>query len=256
MSEEEAQSSGGLPATTHVPALHHSSGHTFDIAGIPVPLKRTFDAIDRLIALPLETLGDYVEKRLKGNIDSHIDTVTKKREKRGKRTKAEKPSAKTIQVIAEWARNAAEVDPTEEDFAAVWRAILDQIMEDTDEGEELMRIVESLPRADVRFFLKERFIGIPMFTEAAQISRLSSAGLIRRLFPLTLLVFLGIAGFGPLITFYQRISQVNRPQAEILVLAAFAVPAMATLMYQIFIATRSGRLLGRLYRMYRDDKDR
>jgi hypothetical protein len=95
-----------------------SRGLSVNLAGLPVPLRRTFGALDRLLALPIEAVGDALEKKLKGNVESHVDAVQKKRVRKGKKEKIVDLSPKTAKEMGEWATAAAEVDPDDKDLSA------------------------------------------------------------------------------------------------------------------------------------------
>ncbi len=148
MSKEIITTGAGVSSTSD------SKSFRIDIAGIPIPLKRTFGALDRLIATPIEALADVLEKRLASNIASHVEAVQKERSRRGKKVKFENPSPRTTKAIGDWAAGASEVDPKEKDLSAVWRAVLDEILEGGDSSEDLLRIVKLLPNSDIRYFLQ------------------------------------------------------------------------------------------------------
>src|SRR5258708_18669145 len=105
MSNEER---GGLPAMPGIHAFeppattHHTPGFTLNLAGVPIPLRRTFAAIDRLFAIPIEVAGDALEKKMKDNLDSHVENVQKTRRKKGRKTSVENPSPKKTKAIAAW----------------------------------------------------------------------------------------------------------------------------------------------------------
>jgi hypothetical protein len=196
MSEEEK---GGLSATVGtqpigLPAEHHAAhapAFTLNLAGVPVPLRRTFAAIDRLFAIPIEVAGDALEKKLKTNLDSHVENVQMTRRKKGKKENVENPSLKTTRAIAEWARRAAEIDTEERDLSSLWEALLDAIMDDAAEGERLLAIVKEAQPSDIRFFLA-RFVDSPprfggvfgrMSAEPGQWGRLEGLGLVGRILP-------------------------------------------------------------------------
>ena len=152
MSSKE-KSGGGLPA------LAPESGPktwSVNLAGIPIPLRRTFGAIDKLISIPLEALGDKIEKKMKSNVDAHVEAVQETRKKRGKKKSVDDPSIRTTMNIGEWASIAAEIDPSEETLSAVWRSILDQILDDQDTASELLQIVKRSRPSDIRTFI-DRF---------------------------------------------------------------------------------------------------
>jgi hypothetical protein len=179
---------GGPPAMQgifpieHAPTAHHTPGFTLNLAGVPIPLRRTFTAIDRLFAIPIEVAGDALEKKMKGNLDSHVGNVQKTRRKKGKRESVENPSPKTTRAIADWARRAADVDADEPSLASLWEAVLDAIMDDEVEGEKLLALVKDGQPGDIRFFLA-KFARAPgrRIGEVAQWNRLDNLGLVKRL---------------------------------------------------------------------------
>lgn len=144
-----------MPAASgvHMPnaPASHVPGFTINLAGVPIPLRRTFAAIDRLFSIPIEVLGDTLEKKMKGNVDAHVEAVQKKRKKRGKNEKIDDPSPKVTRTIADWAINASGVEPEDKDMSALWEAVLDAIMDDEDEGEQLLKIVKEANRSDIRY---------------------------------------------------------------------------------------------------------
>src|ERR1700730_12548746 len=137
-----------------VPASHGGKGFSIDIAGIPIPLKRTFGALDKLIAVPIEVLADAIEKKLKSNLDEHVDTVKKERKKKGKTDTVKNPPIKTTKQIADLGPSASEIGPGEADMSAVWRSILDEILDGRDEADDLLRIVKTASSSDIRLFLE------------------------------------------------------------------------------------------------------
>jgi hypothetical protein len=151
MAGSEEADTGKLPALVPEGGAKSMS---VNIAGIPIPFRRTFSAVDRLLALPVEALSDFIENKLKGNIDTHIDAVQEKRRRVGKPDKLAKPSVKTVKALGEWAASAAEVDSKERDLSAVWRSVLDRILDEKDDAEELLRTMKSLPSSDIRYFLR------------------------------------------------------------------------------------------------------
>lgn len=183
-SAEDNSGSGGLPVSASVspPTAHSAHGFTLNLAGVPVPLRRTFAAIDRLFAIPIEVAGDALEKKMKGNLDSHVENVQKTRRKKGKKDSLENPSLKTTRAIIDWSRRAAEVDADEPSLASLWEALLDAILDDEAEGEKLLALVRDAQPGDIRFFLA-KFADAPgrRVGEAAWWNRLENLGLVKRL---------------------------------------------------------------------------
>ncbi|MGJ5175270.1 hypothetical protein ACQR16_10145 [Bradyrhizobium oligotrophicum] len=185
----DEQNRGGLPAMPGLgpisaPAEHHaahSPGFTFNLAGVPIPLRRTFAAIDRLFAIPIEVAGDALEKKMKGNLDRHVENVQRTRRKKGKKESVENPSPRTTRAITEWARRAAETDAEEPTLSSLWEALLDAIMDDEADGERLLSVVKASQPGDICFFLA-KFARAPgrRIGEAAQWSRLENLGLVKR----------------------------------------------------------------------------
>ncbi len=161
-----------------------------NLPGLPIPLRRTFGAIDRLIAIPIEVLGDKLEEKLKRNLDNHVDAVQKKRKQRGKQSTFEDVSVRTAIAIEDWSLSASAVDPSDDDLSAVWRAVLDAILDDESYGEEFLRIVKEAKPSDIRFFLTYyRFVDFIRGTDAdARLSRLVNLGLCYRLWSRSLLI--------------------------------------------------------------------
>jgi hypothetical protein len=254
-----------LPVSTHA-----STGLTLNIGGIPIPLRRTFGAIDRLIAVPIEALADVVESKIKKNLDSHVDAVQKARKAKGKKEKLADPSVRTTRAIAEWATAAAEVDPDEEDASAVWRSVLDEILEGGDDAEDLLRIVKALPSSDIRFFI-EAYARSPRPTLAmhdlfnfsgddAILSRLKTYGLITKTFsPSLLFSFIGLTG-GSLLFAYIAASNTMRwdnlpPTFQMTVAFGALIFAGALVMvFNLYRPTALGKHLCRLYAVYADRK--
>jgi hypothetical protein len=108
-----------------------------------------------LIAIPIEALADAMESKIKGNLNSHVEAVQARRSKKGKKTKIDDPSVRTTKAIADWATLAGAVEQKDKELSALWRSILDKIMENEDEGEDLLRVVQGLSNADLRYFLAD-----------------------------------------------------------------------------------------------------
>jgi hypothetical protein len=252
---------GGLPA---LPETHAGKAFTLNVAGIPIPLRRTFGAIDRLISIPIEALADAVESKFKGNLNSHVEAVQTRRSKKRKKTKIDDPSVKTTKAIADWAVGAGAVEQADKELSALWRTILDKIMENEDEGEDLLRVVQSLSNADLRYFLN-RFAGmrtiLARFGQIAPegtIERLRSAGLIYRPVSLSLLFGASIImfiAFSFVRSFYQIILSpfvisVVQGHGFISTLLAIGAAAVALLFLLRHSPTQAGDRLSDLYREY------
>lgn len=203
---------GGLPAApdAHLPSAnpYHSPGFTLNLAGVPIPMRRTFAAIDRLFAIPIEALGDAWERKIKGNLDSHVEKVQKSRKKRGKKEKIDEPSLKITRVVADWASNATDVQPDDKDMSALWEALLDAIMDDENEGEQLLKIVSEAQRSDIRFFLW-RFgdSSDPMpGTRIGHMDRLMYIGLLEPKVPLNVIILMSVVCVAALYYIVRRAS--------------------------------------------------
>jgi hypothetical protein len=263
------QEKGGLPApAVHLPA-HAGGGFTINLAGIPIPLRRTFAAIDRLFAIPIEALGDAWEKKIKGNLDSHVETVQKSRKKRGKKEKIDDPSLKLTRTMSDWAFNAADVGPEDKDMSALWQAILDAIMDDEDEGEQLLRIVKEAKRSDVRLFLRRFGVveGLSVGTEPGGMERLRYAGLVEHVFGSNFIILFGamcVAALYFIVRYAPKIIIGEPPLSNFSMiwvwLSNLAVPMGATItimlffVYQLKTPTRLGKRLLELYREYKKDE--
>lgn len=251
---------GGLPA---VPETHRGSGFTLNVAGIPIPLRRTFGALDRLIAIPIEALADAMESKIRGNLDSHVEAVRTNRSKKGKKTKIDDPSVKTTRAIADWASSAAAVEQGDKELSALWRSILDKIMENEDDGEDLLRVVQGLSTADLRYFLN-RFAGkwtmrtLSKTAPEGAIERLHSAGLITR--PISLPFLFGATVAGLLLIGVSRPYASLLPNALLSILAqsfgllggsvAVVLAAVLLLIALKYSPTQAGNRLCDLYKEY------
>jgi hypothetical protein len=191
-----------VPTGAGPPLLPEHKAFRVDLSGFPIPMRRTFSALDRLVALPFEALGDRLEQSLKSNLDGHVDAVQKNRTKRGKKARVDDPPLKMAKMILEWAESASDVGPEEKELSAFWRAVLDEILDEDDEAAELIQVVRSLRKSDVRFFLR-RFVQptwrnrvlpfLDSFTSRDAIARLQTAGLVDRA---TSLLFMIAAALG------------------------------------------------------------
>lgn len=267
----------GDSTPSSLPETQTPKGFTLNVAGLPIPLRRTFSALDRLFALPIEAIGDALEKKMKGNLDSHVDAVRKKRRNKAKKETIENPSIKTAKALAAWAAGAAEVGPDEQELSAVWRALLDAIMEEKDEADALLRIVRDARSADIRFFIL-RFAnrtdplaryGDVAFTGYGDMDRLRAIGLVTRPFGLNyvggIALFMGVAFFE--LVKYAPLPLVGgpglTPSGQLLrILADSAVPmAAVTAIFLLFVfqmhrPTLLGRRLCKLYGEYASANNR
>jgi hypothetical protein len=230
---------------------------TLKIGDLSIPLPpRTFAAIDRLFALPFNALADLLERKLRENLDGHVEAVQEARRQRGKSERVAEFSIKTTRAISEWASLAANVGPEDEELSAVWRALLDEIMDEGDDAEELIRVVRGLRRSDIHFFIRafaQRNPGalptpiLGLVENDAAIERLRGQGLIKRMFTASAL---SLFGASLAVMSYFVISLIGSGnKLEIPIVAAFGVFTLV-IMYQFWRATALGRQLARLYRLY------
>ena len=85
----------GVGKMAEKPASECSSrALSINVAGIPIPLRRTFGALDRLLAIPIEALGDTLERKMKANVDQHVEAIQKSRKRKGKQEMLKEPSPK------------------------------------------------------------------------------------------------------------------------------------------------------------------
>jgi hypothetical protein len=215
-----------------------------------------------------------IERKLKHNLETHVETVQKARCKRKKKEKIEDPSPKTTRVIEEWATNAAEVGDDDKDMAALWRALLDEILEEGDDGADLLRIVRSLPPSDVRFFLKNfaeptasihqvlrTSFRLDRSYEDVVITRLTNGGLVQRRFSLRLLITFLLLTVAPLFMMYVVVANSPKwdtppiPWVLILGLAAIATTGVTAFLYSHHVPTKLGAKLCELYKEYRAEPD-
>ncbi|UGA46713.1 hypothetical protein HU230_0011995 [Bradyrhizobium quebecense] len=142
---DEAKSKGAV-----VPA---AANLRLSIPGIQVSLPRTARALDRIVSVPFEGLAGYVEGKFGANVDAHIDAVEQVRKRKGQASKVDNPTIERLERIDNWIANAGKVDPTDPEMSAVWRGVLDEILNDSDDAKELIDVVRGAPRSDIRLFL-------------------------------------------------------------------------------------------------------
>jgi hypothetical protein len=264
MSETEANPTGGLPT---LPTTQTAKGFSFDVAGLPIPMRRTFGALDRLLALPIETLGDIVERKMKVNLESHVEIVQRQRRKKGKKETLEDPSVQTAKVIAEWAAEAGRAGAEDAELTAMWRAILDEIIDGGDDGEELLRIVKSIPTSSIRHFLKlfaehRRIESLGRVVDATHIDVLRSSGLVRRLFriewfrtALYVIVMLILSQYvvPAILAYFPNLIPPISPYGSRLFLPSLVIVSVGFLfLYQLSEPSELGRRLIQLFREYAD----
>jgi hypothetical protein len=122
---------------------------------LPIPFKRTFSAIDALVAIPFEELHGLYDKWRNGNAQEHVEAVARRRTKKGKKTKIEKAelSGKKIELISVWMAGASHFGSDEPELGAAWRAALDRILDDTNDAEEILNALNTLPPSTLKLFL-------------------------------------------------------------------------------------------------------
>jgi len=253
MSEDEKVASP--TSSVLVPVGSASKGFRLDIAGIPIPLKRTFGALDRLIATPIEALADSLERKLKANIDSHVEAVRKKRRKRGKTETISDPSVKMTKALGEWATSASEIDPEEQELSALWRSVLDEILEGREDADDLLRAVKALANSDILFFIrvytKARLLQLPVIAFGKYdviLNRLRAHGLVARTVSTLLLVWFAVtlAFF-----FFGAVTVTGVRLGEFGVMATGLTLAISIILVSnVHRPTILGRKLCRLYKIY------
>jgi hypothetical protein len=236
-----------------------SGGLIEAITGLPIPLKKTGAAIDRLISVPFNVWADQLDAKMRGNTEKHVEAVQKKRTKKGKKTTAEDASVKAVKSIAEWTTSAAEVDESDEQLSAVWRGLLDAILDDRDDPEELLRIVRSTSPSDFRLFLKQGQtpVGLLLMNNAT-VDRLKANGLIEAFMPRTLFfIILVFSGTAVLLWTQMQTRSLESLDKFPLPTVVYAVSALLPIVF-FWVSmrpSRQGRRLLSLYREYRSDKD-
>lgn len=229
----------------------------FEIAGIPIPLRRTFGAIDRLFALPIEALADTLESKIKSNIQQHLDAVQKVRKKRGAKQQLNQKdiSIGAARSIAKWAEAASDIGPDQKELSSAWQAILDRLLSNPDDAEELLDAVQSVPRSDLRVFLDSytfpygRFSRLifPLIDDEA-IQRLRACGLLRRTLSNTMVAFWGMVVF---LLLYACVAILMREIVGGALPTAVVIVAMAVmLMLRAHSPTRMGSFLTITYANY------
>lgn len=188
----------------------------------------------------------------------------KRRKAKGKRESIQDPSVKTTKRLAEWAAAASEVEPEDIELSAMWRSILDSILDSEDESEQLLRVVKALPGSDIRIFLNQcdsptsvmqafRKIFAPV--SDAALDRLRAQGLIRRVVGYPFMT--AAAAMGGLFWFYfnawvGKLEEFLSPPFLLAMVATFAFILAPIL--RLHNATALGRRLHRLYKEYLNEK--
>ncbi len=254
---------GGLPSTTtsSTPAAH--SGPVFSVNIAELPLPKTFAALDRVLSIPLHALADLFDKVFNRNVDSHVSKVQGTRKKKGKKEKVDF-SVKSTRLLADWVLRAGEVDPSQAELSAIWEAILDAIMDDEDQGEQLLKTVREARPSDIRFFLR-RFAGAKgsSLGEGGEFSRLEALGLVNRIFSLSAVIGTGITAaiilylidrFAPLRIIGQPslgfFGELFRTIADYALPIGVVVVLLMFLAYLMHSTTKLGDELCRRYREY------
>jgi hypothetical protein len=227
------------------------------ITGLPIPLKKTGAAIDRLISVPFDVWADQLNAKMRGNTEKHVDAVQKKRAKKGKKTTAEDASVKAAKSIAEWTTSAAEVDESDEQLSAVWRGLLDAILDDRDDPEELLRIVRATSPSDLRLFLKQGHpVGLLLMNNAT-VDRLKATGLVEAFMPRMLFfMILVFSGTAVLLWTQMQTRSLESLDKFPLQTVTYAVSALLPIVF-FWVSmrpSRQGRRLLSMYREYRSAK--
>jgi hypothetical protein len=133
----------------------NSKGLRIELGGLPLPLKRTGRALDRLLAVPVEKLGDWVEQSLTHNIDEHVAAV-EGRARKQKRVSDQETifSLNELAAMREWASKAGLYDASDPQMAAAWRAALDKLLSKDRSAEELISSLTAMPASSVRIFVE------------------------------------------------------------------------------------------------------
>jgi hypothetical protein len=254
----------------------------FEVGALPIPLKKTGAAIDRLLSVPIDAAANWVEEKFKSNIDEHVDRVVKSRGKRSKPSKVgkEELSIEKMQSRRSWAAEAGQVDEEDRVLSAAWRAALDRILDQQGEEDDLLRALAGVQRGNLRGFLSRYgwqgrwLLILHRFGDRWNVdaSELANARLITRFFNVRVLTLLFIAALFlyPIANFLQYIfvyQPVNVPAwisrrwaaAEDLGLLPWAIGFAVVVVYlasRIFVPTELGRDLLRRYRIYLDEERR
>jgi hypothetical protein len=229
------------------------------VTGLPIPLKRTAAAIDRLISVPFNVWADQLDAKMRGNTEKHVEAVQKKRTKKGKKTTAEDSSVRAAKSIAEWTEVAAEIDEKDEQLSAVWRGLLDAILDDRDDPEELLRIVRSTSPSDLRLFLARGRtpIGLLLANNAA-VDRLKANGLVESFMPRTvfflMLVFAGTAVLYATLIQSKSLDRMDQFPVQSVALSVSALLPLA-FFWVSSRPSRQGKRLIALYREYLSNND-
>jgi hypothetical protein len=170
-----------------------------DITGLPIPLKRTGAAVDRIFALPIEALGDWVERQFKSNLESHVEAVRTSRGRRGKKIEIEEAniSIEKVKSVHEWSEKAKEIDADDVVLSAAWRAALDQLLDNDGAEDDLLRRLTALPNATMRYFFEHygkrtNIFGNSVGNDRSHAMKLEEAGLANPMLDIRWTILVGI----------------------------------------------------------------
>jgi len=122
------------------------------VPGVTLPVPRTFRAIDRLLARPIERLEEYLDQKRAENISAHVQAVDEATKSLSDDINAE-PTVRQLELLKEWADRAASIGDENPELAAAWRAALDRIQSNDLSSEAIIRALNSLTAADIFDFV-------------------------------------------------------------------------------------------------------
>jgi hypothetical protein len=125
------------------------SGGVVKLPGVTIPVPRTFRALDRLLARPLEHLEEYLDKKRAENISAHAKAVDDANPTMPKGD----PSVQQIELLAKWAENASSFSEEDKELAAAWRAALERIKAGDPYSSKIIHALSTLSAADIVAFL-------------------------------------------------------------------------------------------------------
>ncbi|MCK1457085.1 hypothetical protein IVB34_01585 [Bradyrhizobium sp. 2] len=228
-------------------------------AGLPIPLKKTGAAIDRLLSVPFNVWADQLDAKMRGNTNKHVEAVETKRKKKGKKTTADDASVKTAKTLADWTVSASEVNEDDPQLSAVWRGLLDAILDDRDDPDELLRIVQATSPSDLRLFLTRGRTptGLLLMNNAVA-DRLKTNGLVEPFMPRTMF-FLMMVFTGTVVLLWTQMQtrSLDRLDQFPFQTVAYGVSALIPIVF-FWVSlrpSRQGRKLIDLYKEYCLNKD-
>lgn len=192
---------------------HLSKSLTINFSGIPIPLRRTFGAIDRLFSVPLETAIEIAKIDANERIASHADEVKKRRKKRVGAEKSPKLSVKMTENIHEWTLMASSVSAEDNNASAILRSLLDIILDDNAMSNDAVRIIKNSNYIDRTYFFNEfgksknanhTVKSILQAKNTPIIERLVSSGLIERSVRINYLLITLFISFIPVMLYFFR----------------------------------------------------